>query len=221
MLRLRVPIHPLETLLRPWSVPCHPNALAKCSPTFASLHRRVRPHPHATLFSHPSPHDCAAPAWHAPLPSVWCILQERGMRDHTLNKHRCPTSRQGSCAESYRNCSILEAWRRGRRRVGRQPPRGGGRAQPARQPSDRTLPVSRPACSRDGDLTEVQRLVQDEGWTRISNKSHQLQRLSSGAATATDRHGSCALMWAAGGGTELCKWLVSSSVGMDPRCSNQ
>ena len=145
---------------------------------------------------------------------------ERGMRDHTLNKHR-RSYEQSKAAAAESRTAIVPYWRRGDEAdaewVASLQEEVAELNRHANQVTGRSLSPGLRAA-RDGDLTEVQRLVQDEGWDPNPATNHiSCNDCTSGAATATDRHGSCALMWAAGGGhLELCKWLVSSSVGMDP-----
>lgn len=136
------------------------------------------------------------------------------MRDHTLTKHR-RSYEQSKAAAAESRTIIVPYWRRGDEPdaewvVSLQEE---AEALDFRANLVKGRALSQGLCAaRDGDLAEVQRLVREEGWdpNPATNKNVC-------TSAATDRHGSCSLMWAAGGGhLELCQWLVHSRVGMDP-----
>jgi ankyrin repeat protein len=164
------------------------------------------------------------------LPCSLCGLfykGERGMRDHTLNKHR-RSYEQSKAAAAESRTAIVPYWRRGDEAdaewVASLQEEVAALNLRVNLASRRALPPGI-CAARDGDLAEVQRLVREEGWDpnpATNQNSNQNSNsfgggCGSNTAAATDRHGSCAFMWAAGGGhLELCQWLVSSRVGMDP-----
>ena len=141
---------------------------------------------------------------------------ERGIRDHTLIKHK-RSYEQSKAAAAESRTAIVPYWRRGDEVDAEWVASIQEEAKELDQRSNmlrgRTL-MPGLIAARDGDIAEVQRLVREEGWdpNPSSNKM-------TGDAAAIDRHGSCALMWAAGGGhLELCRWLVSNA-GLDPHAA--